>query len=64
MSVKITYNAPVVLTFTVLAAAVMIASSVSGGAFASTFFAVYPPFEAGHPLNWFRLVSHVAGHAD
>ncbi len=64
MSAKITYNAPVVLTFTVLAAAVMMASSLTGGAFASKFFAVYPPFSAGQPLNWFRLVSHVAGHAD
>ena len=59
-----TYNAPVVLTFALLAFLVHAADAWSGGRIAPAFFAALPHFEIRSPLSWFRLVSHVLGHRD
>ena len=59
-----TYNAPVVLSFAILAALVHSADSWSGGRIAPAYFAALPHFNFRSPLSWFRLVSHVLGHRD
>ena len=58
------YNAPVVLTFAVLALAVHGIDVMSGGSIVPAYFAVLPHFDWRSPLSWFRLVSHVLGHKD
>ena len=63
MKLKIDYNSPVILTFTLVATAVMIVDTIIPG-FTRNFFAFPPTFAFGNPLDYFRLVSHIAGHAN
>ena len=58
------YNAPVVLTFAVLALAVHGIDVMSGGRVVPAYFAAVPHFYYRSPVSWFRLVSHVLGHRD
>jgi rhomboid protease GluP len=58
------YNAPVILTFSLLAFLVHLADVFSGGRIAPAYFAALPHFDYHSPLSWFRLVSHVLGHKD
>ncbi len=58
------YNAPAVLTFTLLACLVATLDHFSDGLFAPSFFAAYPDFHFKVPLEYFRLLSHVLGHKD
>ncbi len=63
---RLKYNAPVVLTFTLAATAVMTASSLLGPGLTETFFRV-PGRGEGFTLlslGGLRLVSHVLGHAN
>lgn len=59
---KITYNSPTILTFTLLSVSVLILSSVLGDQFRA-LFTVYA-FHPLNPFNYFQLVSHILGHAD
>jgi membrane associated rhomboid family serine protease len=59
-----TYNAPVVLTFALLAFLVHAVDVHFGGRIAPYYFAAWPHFDYRSPLSWFRLVSHVLGHKD
>lgn len=61
---RLTYNAPVVLTFSFLALGVMAAGMLSQGEITRQFFAVHSPMQFSRPLDWFRLVSHLLGHQD
>ncbi len=58
------YNAPVVLTFALLAFAVHGLDVMSGGRIVPLYFAALPHFDFRSPWSWFRLVSHVLGHKD
>ena len=60
---KLEYNAPVILTFTLLSTAVMIIESVAGG-FTGAFFTFPGVFDFGAPLNYVRLFSYTMGHAN
>ncbi|MCS6832028.1 MAG: rhomboid family intramembrane serine protease [Flammeovirgaceae bacterium] len=60
---KLQYNAPVVLSFTFLCAAVLFLSDMSGGSFMS-LFTVYPTMDFTNPIDYFRLFSHAIGHGD
>ena len=60
----LTYNAPVILTFGILALAVQVLDLSSGGRIVPVYFAALPHFNFRSPLSWFRLVSHVLGHKD
>ena len=60
--VRVTYNAPVVLTFTFVCAAVMLASGFTGGRLAGEYFSVARGMDFGLVSSWFRLVTHVIGH--
>ena len=59
-----TYNAPVVLTFALLAFLVHLGNVQTGGTLAPAYFAALPTFEYNSFWSWFRLVSHVLGHRD
>lgn len=58
------YNAPVVLTFALLAFLVHLVDARLGGRIAPYYFAAWPHFDYRSGLSWFRLVSHVFGHKD
>lgn len=64
MKLRIRYNSPVVLTFALLCAVVLLIDQLSGGVFIRTFFLLTPDFNAGSVLSWIRLVSYVIGHAN
>ncbi|GAB4128300.1 MAG: hypothetical protein OHK0045_18360 [Raineya sp.] len=55
---KITYNAPFTLTFTLVATLI----HFLGENFTKTFFVVQPTMDFNNPLDYFRLFSHAAGH--
>ncbi|MBN2551288.1 MAG: rhomboid family intramembrane serine protease [Spirochaetales bacterium] len=57
---RIRYNAPVVLTLTLLSTAILVVNQVIGG-FTQAFFVSYPDF-SGTLLDFLRLFSHVLGH--
>ena len=61
---KIDYNAPVILTFTIAAVMIFLLSVFVFPDLARNFFVVRPPFNASNPWDWFRLVSHVLGHGN
>jgi membrane associated rhomboid family serine protease len=62
MKLHIRYNSPVVLTFALLCAVVLLIDQLSGGTFIRAYFLLQPDFNAGSFLSWFRLVSYVIGH--
>ena len=59
---RLSFNAPAVLTFVALCVAARILSIVTGGSVDRTLFSVYraPLLD---PLTWVRLFGHVLGHA-
>ena len=60
---KLEYNSPLILTFTLIAATVMIVDTVFSG-FTGSFFAFPGTFNFSAPLDYFRLFSYTAGHAN
>ncbi|MBN2509552.1 MAG: rhomboid family intramembrane serine protease [Spirochaetales bacterium] len=62
---KIRYNSPVILTLTFLSAAVLIIDTLTGMQITLALFTAAPRgyFAPGHPLSYFRLFSHILGHA-
>ena len=60
---RIHYNSPVILTFSIIAVLVFILSAIFSSGITGTFFAVGSSFSFANPLDYFRLVSHVIGHA-
>src|SRR5208337_4618558 len=64
MKVRLRYNAPVVLTFALLSAVVLLIDQLTGGVFIKTFFVLPPVFNAHAPLDWLRLFTYVIGHAN
>jgi membrane associated rhomboid family serine protease len=60
---KLEYNAPVILTFTLLATAVMIIDSIFGS-FTSALFTFRGTFDFAAPLDYVRLFSYTMGHAN
>ena len=63
MKLRIRYNAPVILTFALICAIVLLIDQVSGGAFIRTFFILPPTFMPGSLLSWLKLFTYVIGHA-
>ncbi|MCS7013578.1 MAG: rhomboid family intramembrane serine protease [Chloroherpetonaceae bacterium] len=60
----IRYNAPVILTYTLISAAVMLASNLTKGFITQAFFTALPAMSFLNPLTYFRLFSHIIGHID
>jgi membrane associated rhomboid family serine protease len=62
MKLRVRYNAPVILTFALASAVVLLVSQLTGGALISAFFTLEPSFNAASPLSWLRLLTYVIGH--
>ncbi|MDE6591555.1 MAG: rhomboid family intramembrane serine protease [Oscillospiraceae bacterium] len=62
-NIKITYNSPVVLSFTLLSLAALITERLTGGRATGLLFSVYRA-PLSDPLTYLRLFTHVLGHAD
>ena len=60
---KIHYNAPVILTFTIIAFIALTLGYISNGRTTSGFFILFPAFSL-QPLNLLRMFTYVLGHAD
>ena len=60
---KIHYNSPVILTYALISVSVLVLSSVLGMGFKSLFI-LNGNFQFGSPVDYFRLFSNVAGHAN
>lgn len=61
---RLTYNAPFTLTFAFLAAFELLFNKLTGGQITREYFTLHPIFVFNDPLSYFRLFSHVIGHAD
>ncbi len=68
--IKVTYNAPVSLTFAVLCSAILLLSRFTKNGMISDFFASPGgsasslPFDFSSPLHYLKLVIHIFCHAD
>lgn len=61
---KITYNSPVVLTYSLVCCVVMLLSQTLMEGLNYQYFASPPGVNFGSLGSWFRMVSHIAGHAN
>ncbi|MFC1586130.1 rhomboid family intramembrane serine protease [Fibrobacterota bacterium] len=61
---RIKYNSPVILTYTLLCTSVMLLDDLTPGTLSGAFFAVYPQMDFTDPIGYWRLFSHIAGHQD
>jgi membrane associated rhomboid family serine protease len=63
---KLKYNAPTVLTFTIISAVVLLLSSTIARSLTPAWFMVpgRGGFHAGSIRSWITLFTHVIGHAD
>jgi len=59
----IQYNSPVILTYTVLSLIILVLGEITGNRSTEAFFMIYQT-SLTDPLFYFRLFSHVLGHAD
>ena len=62
MKLRIRYNSPVILTFALLCAVVLVIDQISGGWLIRNFFTLDPGFQAGSFLSWLRMFTYVIGH--
>ena len=60
---KVSYNSPVILTFTLLSLIAVILGMFTGGGSTMLLFSVYKD-SLTNPLFYLRLFTHVLGHAD
>lgn len=60
---KLQYNSPVILTFSLAAVAVFVLDSLLLPALIEHFFVVRPHISWVNPLDYLRLVSHILGHS-
>lgn len=60
--IKISFNSPVVLWFSIICLAALAAGTITGGASTDMFFSVYRSSFLD-PLTYVRLIGHVFGHA-
>jgi membrane associated rhomboid family serine protease len=61
---RVRYNSPVILSFALASAIVLIVNQITGGRFMPTLFILNPSFSASNPVDWLRLVLYVVGHRD
>lgn len=63
MPIKIRYNAPVILTFSLLAILILLLSTSVWPRLNLQYFATGSPMQWNSLVDWFRLFSHALGHA-
>jgi GlpG protein len=61
---KLTYNAPVILTFAILTIVLFLLNVLFFPSLMVNFFAIGASFSFTDPFDYFRVFSHVLGHAD
>lgn len=61
--IKISFNSPVILGFTILCFIALILDNITSGMINNTLFSVYRSSPL-NPLTYLRLFGHVVGHAD
>lgn len=61
---KIRYNSPVILTYTLLSIGVLCLDMLSGAQITRRFFTVHTISDPSDPLQYFRMVSYILGHAN
>lgn len=61
---KIKYNSPVILTYTLICISALLINNLVGIPVIRKYFTVYPVLNVSDPLSYFRLVSHIIGHAN
>ena len=61
--VKVSFNSPVVLWFSIISLAALIIGAITQGASTRLLFSVYRSSLA-NPLTYFRFIGHVFGHAN
>ncbi|MFW6212558.1 MAG: rhomboid family intramembrane serine protease [Spirochaetota bacterium] len=61
---KVSYNAPVTLTFALLSSIVLVIDQMILGGLTESLFAVGGTMDFGSILDYVRLFSHVVGHAN
>jgi rhomboid protease GluP len=64
VKIRIRYNAPVILTYALLCAVVLLIDTITGGAFVRAFFVLPPSLAGSGILGWMRMVTYVIGHAN
>lgn len=60
---RITFNSPVILSFSLICTVVLILNISSGGQLTG-LFSVGNTMDYGNPRDYFRLISHVFGHVN
>lgn len=60
---KIKYNAPVTLTFSLLSALVLLLSNTLAPSLTQQWFSTPAPFDASNARDYIKLFSHALGHA-
>lgn len=60
---RIRYNSPVILTFTLVSFGILFINSIHG-TFIRNFFVAYPQMNFSNPLTYLRIFSHALGHQD
>lgn len=64
MKIRIRYNSPVILTFALMCAVVLLIDQLTGGTFIRAFFTLPPSLAGSSVFGWLRMVSYVIGHAN
>ena len=63
MGKKISFNSPVILTFTIICVVALVLGIVTNGASTTAVFSVYrAPLTS--PLTYVRFIGHIFGHAN
>ena len=60
---KVSFNSPVVLWFSIICLGALIAGIITQGATTTKFFSVYRS-SLTSPLTWFRFSGHIFGHSN
>ena len=62
---RITYNAPVTITFSAIALLALVLHYITGGGSTQSLFSVRRASSPlGSPLTWLRFFTHIFGHSD
>jgi membrane associated rhomboid family serine protease len=61
---RVTYNSPVTLTFSLICAVLLALDQQGFSGLIHHYFVVLPRMDLGNPLDYFRLMSHIFGHAN
>ena len=62
--IQVTYNSPVILTFSLVSLVLVLVDRWLLEGLAETWFSVQGDTNWSSPTDWFRLFSHVIGHQD